>query len=98
LTNLARAVALSYGSCADIDAQGGGGDGLPDVPPAGSKHARPHGLPRLEETERVMQQVVREGAEPVFEASRGHFRGLAPARHSVEQVPGVDAAEENKEI
>jgi hypothetical protein len=73
-------------------------DWPPEVSPAPGEHARPHRIPRFDETERVMQQVVREGAEPVFEASRGHFRGLAPARHSVEQVPGVDAAEENKEI
>jgi hypothetical protein len=41
---------LSQGSCAavilfgaNIDAQGG--DRLPDVPPAGGKQARPHGVP-----------------------------------------------------
>jgi len=65
----------------------------PEMAPAPSKHACPHGLRSRQEAEDVLEDAVRHGFYAASAASRRrHRRSLAvfPPIHSVEQVVGAD--------
>ena len=67
----------------------------PEVAPAAGEHARPHSVPRREETEDVLKDTVWQGFYAAGAALPRRFLGPLPSspwRHSVEQAAGVSDA------
>ncbi|BAT13092.1 Os11g0201933, partial [Oryza sativa Japonica Group] len=60
---------------------------LPEVAPAASEHARLHGVPRRQERQHVVEDLVRERADAVFAAGLV-LLGPLRWRHSVKQAVG----------
>jgi hypothetical protein len=69
------------------DAQACGG--LPKVAPAPSEHTRPYGRLHREEGEKVVQDIVGEGAYVIARYHRRRIPILFPWRHFAEQAAGV---------
>lgn len=79
---------------ADVQAK----DGSPGVAPAAGEHARPDRVMHRQEAKDVLEDAVRQSADPIFAARHGRFTGLAVARQAVEQVVSTTALDARRRL